>query len=171
MITTSALKLKKETNNAMPQIWTADRKIYKTESGDVCEAKDYSKHTLFLVPGQSIPFEQAEALGLVKGLPVEAAPAVQMTERELAKLSRQELVLMLQEQGKDGAMKSSKSELIAALLSPNGAVATVASTEPEQDAEEDADQGETGPEQDAETDPPAVLESAKKGKRWGRKES
>ena len=45
--------------------WTADRRLYLSQDGQVVEASDPRRHALLVGQGGSIPLEQARALGLV----------------------------------------------------------------------------------------------------------
>jgi hypothetical protein len=52
-------------------IWTADRRLYLDKAGAVVEADDPTRATLLVPAGGALPYERAQALGLI----VEPAPA------------------------------------------------------------------------------------------------
>lgn len=63
--------------------WTATEKLYLDASGKVVGAKDPTRYTLLILPGQSMPRWRAESLGLVAPLP-ERIITANIAEREEA---------------------------------------------------------------------------------------
>lgn len=56
-------------------LWTADRRLYLDRAGKLVEADDPTRATLLAAgPGATIPYAQAEALGLTGGAVLGAAP-------------------------------------------------------------------------------------------------
>ncbi len=49
------------------KVWTADRRLWLTPDGKVVEDGHPDARTLLCAPGQTIPYDQAVALGLVTG--------------------------------------------------------------------------------------------------------
>ena len=49
------------------KVWTADRRLWLTVDGKVVEDGHPDARTLLCAPGQTIPYDQAERLGLVTG--------------------------------------------------------------------------------------------------------
>ncbi len=49
------------------KVWTSDRRLWLTPDGKVVEDGDPAARTLLCAPGQTIPWDQAVALGLVTG--------------------------------------------------------------------------------------------------------
>ena len=46
-------------------LWTADRRLYLDSAGKAVEANDPTRRSLLVAVGNTIPLEQAHALGLV----------------------------------------------------------------------------------------------------------
>ena len=46
-------------------LWTADRRLYLDSTGKAVEANDPTRASLLVAVGNTIPLEQAHALGLV----------------------------------------------------------------------------------------------------------
>jgi hypothetical protein len=64
--------------------WVCDRQVFLNAAGQVCDAKDPDRKTIYAQPRDLIPWATAERLGLASAPPVAAAPPIVGTPPRLA---------------------------------------------------------------------------------------